>query len=150
MFILLKQGFLFGLLYISSHCVALAQTPAPDKFIAVEKEPKVDLQQLAKRVIYPELALRGGLEGKVVVRVLIDQNGIPQKTMIDYSNNRIFDSSAINAVMATTYTPAIAQGKAISCWISIPVSFKLHGSEPLLNTNTTTEPKKETPIPEPK
>jgi protein TonB len=148
--ILLKRIFAVAIICAAFQTASYAQnaTTQPDEFIPVEKPPIVDLQKLAKSVIYPDLAKRGGIEGKVIIKVLIGKDGLPQKTILDHSDNRIFDTAAITAVMAATYTPAIAEGKPIACWVSIPVTFKLNTAPSIFNTNTT-DPKKETPVTEP-
>lgn len=100
--------------------------PAPDEFIPDATEPTFDYDALKNRVVYPELAKRNGVEGKVIVRVLVDKTGRPKKTLIDYSDNKILERAAVDAVMATSFSPAIQNKNPIAVWVSIPVEFKLH------------------------
>lgn len=109
----------------SSRNVKEAQEPAPDDFIPVEREPIVDLNALAQRVIYPDYAKQEGIEGRVTLRVLIDTTGKPIKYRIDDSNNEYLNKAAIDAVMGSSYIPAIQKGKTVACWVSIPITFKL-------------------------
>lgn len=104
---------------------AREQEPKPDDFIAVEQEPQVDIQQLEKMIIYPEMARKAGIEGKVYVRVLVDKNGKPKKVIIERSDSQMLDQAAKDAIMKCTYTPAIQNGHSVICWVSIPVIFKL-------------------------
>ena len=100
--------------------------PEPDEFIAVEKEPGVDLAKLQGIVKYPDVARRAGVEGTVIVRVLVDRNGRATRTLIEYSDNQLLNSGAIEAVnQYGQFTPAIQNGQPISCWVSIPIRFRL-------------------------
>jgi TonB family protein len=150
----MKKLLIFTIALCSIATISFAQTaeekfPAPDDFVAVEKAPTVDLQELSQKIVYPDIARRSFIEGRVLIQVLIDKTGKPLKNIVLQSANPLLDSAAINAVMFSTYTPAIQSGNPIACWIAIPVTFKLRDPEPLLNTNTT-EPKKEMPVPKPK
>lgn len=80
---------------------------------------------------YPELAKKVGLEGLVVVGVLIDEKGNPMKTEILKSAgvNIGFDEAAQDAVMAVKWKPAKQRDKPVKVWVSIPVRFKLTEAE---------------------
>lgn len=102
------------------------EEPAPDEFIPVEKEPWVDLEKLQKKVEYPDLARRAGIEGRVIVRVLVGKSGKVRKTLIEYTDSELLNQSAIEAISKHgTFTPAIQNGQPITCWVSIPITFKL-------------------------
>lgn len=102
------------------------EEPAPDEFIPVEKEPGVDLAKLQKMIIYPDLARRAGVEGSVVLRVLVDKDGTVKKSLIEFSENELLNQAAIDAVNKYgKFTPAIQNNEPIMCWVSIPIRFKL-------------------------
>lgn len=103
------------------------EEPDPDEFIAVEKEPVVDLKDIQSRAVYPEIAKRAGVEGKVTLRVLVGKDGKPKKAEVLQSDNEWFNESAIKAVMhpKTVFTPAIQNGQALMVWVTIPIAFKL-------------------------
>jgi periplasmic protein TonB len=100
---------------------------APDmnEFVAVEKEAQVDLGELQKKIEYPEVARRAGIEGKVIVRVLVDPNGRVKKAVIQQSDSQMLNTAALDAVKKSVFTPAIQNGKPILCWVSIPIQFRL-------------------------
>lgn len=103
-----------------------------DFFTKVDTEPQIDLKRLSQLVVYPELARRAGVEGRVVVRVLVDIEGNITKTLIEHSDNRLLDQAAINAVKNYgRVQPAYLDGKPTMCWISIPIKFKLKDNKPL-------------------
>jgi protein TonB len=99
--------------------------PGIDDFIPVEKEPVVDLVALQKSIVYPEMARKAGIEGQVIVRVLVGKDGKPKKSVVQYTDSKMLDKAAKAAVMKQIFTPAIQNGKAITCWVSIPIKFKL-------------------------
>ncbi len=99
--------------------------PEPDEFIPVEKEPSLDYEKLKRSVVYPEIARRAGIEGKVVVRVLVGSNGEIRRTLIEYSDSELLNDSAVQAIKKATFTPGIQNGQPITCWVSIPITFQL-------------------------
>ncbi len=105
---------------------AREELPDPDDFIAVEKEPALDIAQLQKLVEYPEIARRAGIEGRVIIRVLVRKDGTIIKPFVEYSDNSMLDKAAMSAIK--TYgklSPAIQNGQPIDCWLSVPITFKL-------------------------
>lgn len=105
--------------------VAKEEAPGIDDFIAVEEEPYIDLGELQKKIVYPEMARRSGTEGKVIIRVLVGKNGKPQKAVVQESESSMLDEAAKSAVMSSTFKPAIQNGQPTICWVSIPIVFKL-------------------------
>jgi protein TonB len=100
--------------------------PAPDDFIPVEKQPGMDIVELQKLVEYPKLAREAGIEGRVVIRALIDKNGKVKKTLVEHSDNSLLNQAAIDAIKNyKNFTPAIQNNKPVMVWISIPIRFKL-------------------------
>lgn len=106
------------------------QLPEVDEFVEVEEMPRYDQNELSRALVYPEIARRNGLEGNVVLRVLIDQSGRVVNVVVDESSHRVFDSVAINAVRKTAFTPAIQHGRPVAVWIQIPVIFRLNDGIP--------------------
>ncbi len=94
-------------------------------YIVVDSEPEVDLTQLQKSIKYPEEARKKGIQGKVLVKVMVDKNGKPSKAEIISSDNQIFNESAVNAIMSCTYKPAEQKGKKVAAYINVPLHFRL-------------------------
>lgn len=97
----------------------------PYAFVPVEKEPYIDIKDLQKKVVYPDLAKRAGIEGKVNIRVLVGKNGMPKKHIIESSDSDLLNDAAVRAVMSSVFTPAIQNNQPIDCWVSIPIVFRL-------------------------
>lgn len=101
------------------------EEPNAYDFIPVEKEPYIDIKELQKKVSYPELAKRAGIEGRVTIRVLVGKNGVPKKHLLESTDSELLNDAAIKAIMSSVFTPAIQNNQPIDCWVSIPVVFKL-------------------------
>lgn len=97
----------------------------PYAFVPVEKEPYIDIKDLQRKVVYPDLAKRAGIEGKVNIRVLVGKNGVPKKHIIESTDSDLLNDAAIKAVMSSVFTPAIQNNQPIDCWVSIPIVFRL-------------------------
>jgi periplasmic protein TonB len=99
--------------------------PPPD-FVPYEKEPTV-----VKRIEpkYPDLALRAGLEGNVLVKVWVDKAGKVRKVVLLKSDAPVFEEAAISAASQWVFTPAVMQKGPVSVWVSIPFRFRLTGNK---------------------
>lgn len=99
--------------------------PTVDETIAVNKQPYVDGVLIQSNLVYPELAKKAGIEGKVTLRVLIRKNGKAKKFIVETTDSELFNKSAGDAVMKSQFLPALQNGKPIACWLSVPISFKI-------------------------
>lgn len=91
----------------------------------IAPEPIGGFQALQANLKYPEKERQAGIQGRVFVKIAIDENGKVLETEILKSLNENCDAAAIEAVQKTKWTPAHAGGKPVKVWISIPVIFKL-------------------------
>ena len=91
----------------------------PDVFVAADVYPSVDIDALNKSVKYPQKALKLGIEGKVLLNVLISRDGSAIRYKIAHSDNLILNQSAIDAVMNANYSPAMVGDEAVLCWIAV-------------------------------
>jgi len=88
---------------------------------------KFDLEKLMKLVKYPEEARKQEIEGKVIVKVLIDDKGKFTKYEIEHSDNKALNEAALNAVKkyGKAESPATVNGKATASWVFLPIQFRL-------------------------
>lgn len=78
---------------------------------------------------YPLAARRLGLEGKVVLRVEILENGsVTQVTVARGSGHDMLDQSALQAVKQWRFVPARRGGEAVGAAVEVPISFRLQES----------------------
>ncbi|MBO6574494.1 MAG: energy transducer TonB [Rhodothermales bacterium] len=102
--------------------------PEPDVFVVVEQMPEMigGLAALLSDLAYPELARKAGLEGIVVVQIIIDEQGNPSQPTVMKSVHKLLDEEAVRAVMKQRYTPGKQRGRAVKVSMNIPVTFRLN------------------------
>ncbi|NIR47191.1 TonB family protein [candidate division KSB1 bacterium] len=82
---------------------------------------------IRRNLIYPQKALDAGIEGTVVIAVLIDKNGNAIKTEIlkDSGKDVGFEQAAQKAVTAVKWHPAMQREHRVKIWLTIPIRFIL-------------------------
>lgn len=96
--------------------------PAMDEFIPVEQMPVIIQRTVPE---YPSLARKANVEGKVVIKALVDENGNVTKAVIIQGDD-IFNQAAVDAIYKTKFKPAINGNRAVKVWITYPFIFKLN------------------------
>lgn len=75
-------------------------------------------------VEYPLEMWNQGVEGTTVVRVLVNEAGDVDSTMIaESSGHAALDSAAIRGVRIMEFEPALRAGEPLEVWARIPVHF---------------------------
>ncbi len=106
--------------------VIVEQEPDINEFIFAEEEPKpVNMADVQKLIGYPQIARDAGIEGNVVVRVLVDKRGNYDKHKIITQVHPILTKAVEEHINKLQFTPAIQGGKPIKFWVNIPFNFKL-------------------------
>jgi TonB family protein len=80
---------------------------------------------IQQNIKYPELAKRANIQGRVFVKALVDKNGDVVHTEIIRGIGGGCNESAMEAVKATKFLPARAQGKPVNAQVIVPILFKL-------------------------
>jgi len=75
--------------------------------------------------VYPAAARRMGREGKVVLRLFIDEAGKLQHVEVVESSGFDFTRAAVEAVKKSTYRPALQNGRPVPSRAILPVQFVL-------------------------
>jgi protein TonB len=84
--------------------------------------PKV-AEAVRRQVVYPMLARRRGLQGRVVVRFMLDASGkAADLSTVESSGHEILDAAALEAVRRAVPMPA----PAVPTQIVLPIVFALH------------------------
>lgn len=96
-------------------------------YVAVENmpEPIGGLKAIQEKIVYPEIAKRAGIEGKVYVLAFIDENGDVVSTKILKGIGAGCDEAALYAVKQTKFKPGRQRGTPVKTQVSIPIVFKL-------------------------
>jgi protein TonB len=95
--------------------------PPPD-FVPFEKAPAV-----VKRIepVYPELARKAGMEGRVIVKVWIDRKGKVKDVVILKGATEVLNEAAIKAAKQWEFTPAMMKHGPVDVWSTLTFNFKL-------------------------
>ena len=103
------------------------ESEEPTFFVAVEEMPQPigGLQEIQKKIQYPEIAKRAGVEGKVYVRAFIDEEGNVVNAEVVKGIGGGCDEAALDAILKTKFTPGKQRGKPIKVQVTVPVLFKL-------------------------
>jgi protein TonB len=83
--------------------------------------------EVIRRVLpaYPDVARQAGMEGEVIVRVLVGSDGTVRKVEVQRSS-ALFDEAAVSAVRQWTFRPAIWMDKPVAVWVRIPIVFRMN------------------------
>jgi protein TonB len=75
---------------------------------------------------YPLAAARAREQGTVLLRVLVDENGVPERVEIARSSGHArLDAAARDTVMQARFHPLLRAGQAIAAWGLVPIAFRL-------------------------
>jgi periplasmic protein TonB len=75
---------------------------------------------------YPESARREGREGRVVLRVLIDNQGKTKSVELNTSSgSKVLDQAATEAIKRWRFYPAHAGDVPVDSWVNVPIDFRL-------------------------
>ncbi len=101
---------------------------APQFFVAVEDMPAPigGIAAIQKKIVYPEIAKRAGVQGRVFIKAFVDEHGKVVKAEVIKGIGAGCDEAAIKAVKATKFKPGRQRGKPVKVQVSIPVFFKLN------------------------
>lgn len=75
---------------------------------------------------YPRVAKRAGEQGKVVLRILIDDKGLPERVDIQQSAGYTrLDEAARAAALRAVFKPHLEDGQPVSAYVLVPINFAL-------------------------
>lgn len=96
-------------------------------FVAVEEQPEPigGIEAIQSKIVYPEIAKRAGVQGRVFIKAFVDETGTVKKAEVIKGIGAGCDEAAVAAVMQTQFKPGKQRGKAVKVQVSIPIVFKL-------------------------
>jgi len=96
-------------------------------FVVVEQMPELigGLAAVQKHITYPPMAIKAGIEGKVIVQFLIDKEGNVRDPFVIRGIGGGLDEEALKAVSKVKFIPGRQRGKPVVVKYSLPVSFRL-------------------------
>ena len=98
--------------------------PDETQFVPHEKEPEMYHQV---KPTYPRLCRKAGIEGKVIIKVLLDKEGNVVKAKIAKSSGiESLDRAALEVAPKNKFSPALQNSIPIPLWVSYTVQFRLY------------------------
>lgn len=103
----------------------------PETFVIVEQMPELigGLDELRGRVVYPDLARRAGIEGRVIVQFVVDTDGKVVDPVIVRGIGSGCDEEALRVVRTATFKPGMQRGLPVRVKMSLPIIFDLDGED---------------------
>jgi len=101
--------------------------PEPEIFVIVEEPPELigGLKGLQSKITYPEIAKKAGVEGRVFLQFIVDEQGNVTSPEVTRGIGAGCDEEAIKAILKAKFKPGKQRGKAVKVKMSLPVTFKL-------------------------
>ncbi len=104
-------------------------------FRSVEQMPQFPggeaalLKYLQSHINYPPMAAENNVQGRVVVQFVVDKTGKVGEVKIVRSVDKDLDKEAARVCASLPkFTPGRQNGQAVSVWYTLPVTFKLQGT----------------------
>jgi TonB family protein len=98
--------------------------PPPDTHVWAEQYPEPVTQVTPP---YPAIAREAGVEGLVIVKVLVGKTGRVLDERLDEKRQvPLLNESALEAARQWVFTPALANGRPVAVWTAIPFNYRLH------------------------
>ncbi len=101
--------------------------PEEDFFVVVEQMPELigGLAELQRGIRYPDMARKAGIEGRVIVQFIVNENGEVENPRVIRGIGGGCDEEALRAVRAAKFKAGRQRGKPVRVQYSLPVIFKL-------------------------
>ena len=104
-------------------------------FRSVEQMPQVPggeaalMKYLQSHINYPPMAAENNVQGRVVVQFVVDKTGKVGEVKVVRSVDKDLDKEAVRVCKSLPkFTPGRQNGQAVSVWYTLPVTFKLQGT----------------------
>ena len=104
-------------------------------FRSVEQMPQFPggeaalMKYLQSHINYPPMAAENNVQGRVVVQFVVDKTGKVGEVKIVRSVDKDLDKEAARVCASLPkFTPGRQNGQAVSVWYTLPVTFKLQGT----------------------
>ncbi len=123
-FQVLFLGFLF--LFTGIQAQKEGETPGINDFVVVDEEPQVlNLREVQEMIGYPAEAVNENIQGYVVVRTLVDEEGKYMQHKVLRSVSPILTSAVETHIHKLRFTPALVGGDVLKFWVNVPFNFRL-------------------------
>lgn len=98
-----------------------------DFFVVVEEMPvlKGGMSKLQASVKYPEMARRAGIEGRVTVQFIVNEQGKVENARVVRGIGGGCDEEALKAVQQAEFEPGMQRGRPVRVQYALSINFRL-------------------------
>jgi len=102
-----------------------------DYFVVVEDMPELigGLASIQSEIEYPETAKRAGIEGRVYIQFIVNEEGQVEDPRVIRGIGGGADEAALEAVKKAEFNPGLQRGEPVRVQYSLPVVFRLPDSD---------------------
>lgn len=116
----------------ATETVAPAPMPTDSVYEVAEVMPEFPggtqalFEFISKNLEYPQNAIDGQIEGRVIVQFVVDKAGKVDNIQVVRSIDKMLDQAAIDVVRALpAWKPGMQNGKPVNVRYTLPIAFKL-------------------------
>ena len=123
-----KLRFKAGVKYKKSvKSIYILENYPSEYFVKVDEMPFPigGIRSIAEKIKYPKDAKRMGIQGKVLIRALVNEQGLVDSVEVLQEIGYGCEEAAIDAVKKVKFTPGKKNGENIKSQVVIPINFKL-------------------------
>lgn len=97
-------------------------------FVVVENPPVLigGIAAVQSQIVYPPLALKAGIEGRVIVQFVIDKNGQVLNPTVVRGIGGGCDEEAVRAVLKAKFQPGLQRGRPVAVRYTLPITFRIN------------------------
>lgn len=100
--------------------------PEPFEYVDHMLEPQVlNYREVADAIDYPSQAVDAGIEGSVMIRILVDGEGNYVNHLVTASPDPMLTKAVNQQVRMLAFEPGYLKGKPASGWVSTMFRFRL-------------------------
>lgn len=107
------------------------QEEEEDFFVAVENMPELKggLGALQKKVEYPDMARKAGIEGRVIIQFIVNEQGQVEDPRVIRGIGGGCDEEALRIVKEAEFEPGSQRGTPVRVQYSLPITFQMQSDE---------------------
>lgn len=118
----------------------------PIEFVMLDEQPRpLNMEEVKRALVYPRECRNRRIEGKVILRVLVNQQGTYVRHLVLQSPDTLLSEAVEEHISELRFTPAKKNGRAIATWLIVPFDFQLGASDRQNDPDTDTPPQRREP-----
>lgn len=102
-----------------------------DFFVVVEEMPKLidGMAAIQSKIEYPTMARRAGIEGRVTVQFIVNENGDVENAKVVRGIGGGADEEALRVVQQAKFEPGVQRGRPVRVQYALSINFRLEDSD---------------------